>query len=189
MNQLQRHRYGRTAIGFHWLTVTLVLTAVLMGLWMSGLALSPEKLRLYSYHKWIGVTVLLLTLLRLSWRSLVRPPSFGSELPNWQSIAATWMHRFLYACLIAIPISGWLMSSALGFQTVIFGAIALPDAVPKSTGLADLFRAIHQIVNITLGLALALHVVAALDHWMRAPGAREREMWPLPSGNPGESHD
>lgn len=189
MNQLQHRRHGRTAIGFHWLTTTLVLAAVPMGLWMSGLAFSPEKLRLYSYHKWIGVTVLLITLLRLSWRSLVRPPSFDSALPSWQGTAATWMHRFLYACLIAIPISGWLMSSALGFQTVIFGVIALPDAVPRSSGLADLFRAIHQIVNLAFGLALTLHVAAALHHWMRAPGAREREMWPLPSGKPGESHD
>lgn len=158
------NRYTRTAITLHWAIALLIFAAFPLGVYMHDLPLSPSKLRLYSYHKWIGVTIFVLAVQRIAWRSTHRPPPLPSGMPRWEKLAAHAVHTLLYGLIFAIPLSGWLMSSAKGVQTVWFGALPLPDLVSKNKELGDLLKEVHEGVNLLmLGLVLA-HVGAALKH-------------------------
>ncbi len=157
-------RYTHTAVTLHWLIALLIFAAFPLGLYMHDLPLSPHKLRLYSYHKWIGVTVFVLAVMRLSWRTTHRPPPLPATMPAWERLAAESVHYLLYALIFIIPISGWLMSSAKGMQTVWFGVLPLPDLIGKDKELGDLLHEVHEALNFSLlGLLLA-HAGAALKH-------------------------
>jgi cytochrome b561 len=156
--------YTRTALSLHWLIALLILSAFTLGLYMHELPLSPYKLRLYSYHKWLGVTVFLLVCFRLYWRLTHRPPALPERMPRWERLAAEGVHYLLYALMLLIPLSGWLMSSAKGFQTVWFGVLPLPDLVGKDKALGDMLQALHELLNYTLAGLLAGHIGAALKH-------------------------
>jgi cytochrome b561 len=157
-------RYSTPAIALHWLVALLVFVGFPLGLYMVDLPLSPDKLRLYSYHKWIGVTLLVLAVLRVLWRMTHTPPPLPAGIAAWQRRASRIVHGLLYLLLIAIPLSGWLMSSAKGFQTVWFGVLPLPDLVGKDKALGDLLAGVHKALNFTLLALVALHVGAALQH-------------------------
>lgn len=157
-------RYTRTAIMLHWLIALLIFGAFPLGLYMSELPLSPTRLRLYSYHKWIGITVLMLAILRLGWRAFHRPPPLPTSMPHWQQVATHAMHHLLYLLLLIVPLSGWMMSSAKGFQTVWFGVLPLPSLVDKDKALGELLTEVHEGLNWTLLVLVGVHVVAALKH-------------------------
>jgi cytochrome b561 len=157
-------QYTRTAVTLHWLIALLIFAAFPLGLYMHDLQLSPHKLHMYSYHKWIGVTVFLLAVIRLTWRTTHRPPAMPDTMQNWEKFAAESVHYLLYAMIFVIPISGWLMSSAMGFQTVWFEVLPLPDLVHKNKELADVLHEVHEMLNyLMLGLVFA-HVGASLKH-------------------------
>jgi cytochrome b561 len=156
-------RYTAIAIALHWLIAGLILISVGLGLYMVGLKLSPMKLRLYSWHKWVGVTIFLLIVARLIWRAANAPPPPIAS-PRWQQVAAVVNHWLLYVLLVCIPISGWLMSSAYGIQVVYFGVLPLPDLVGKNKELGDTLKALHETLAFTMLALVALHAVAALKH-------------------------
>ena len=85
-------------------------------------------------------------------------------MPRWQRIAAETSHFALYALMIAIPLSGWLMSSAKGFQTVYFGVIPIPDLLQKNKDLGETLALVHQALNFTMIGIVILHAAAALKH-------------------------
>jgi cytochrome b561 len=157
-------RYSTPAIVLHWLVALLIFAGFPLGLYMVDLPLSPDKLRLYSYHKWIGITVLLLVAVRVSWRLSHVPPPLPASVAAWQRQASAVVHGLLYLLMIAIPLSGWLMSSAKGFQTVWFGVLPLPDLIGKDKALGDQLVEVHKILNFTLLALVVLHVGAALQH-------------------------
>ncbi len=157
-------RYSTPAIVLHWLVALLIFVAFPLGLYMADLPLSPEKLKLVSYHKWIGVTVFMLAGLRVVWRLTHEPPPLPASVVDWQRRASAIVHGLLYVLIIAVPISGWLMSSAKGVQTVWFGVLPLPDLIGKDKALGHLLEAVHETLNYTLLALVVLHVVAALQH-------------------------
>jgi cytochrome b561 len=157
-------RYTGVAITLHWLIAAAILCTFLLGQYMTGLQLSPAKLKLYSYHKWIGVTIFLLVLMRLAWRVSHRPPPPPASIPAWQHGAANIAHFLLYALTLAIPVSGWLMSSASGFQVVYLGLLPIPDLLAKNKDVADQLKQLHEALNWLMLLVVALHVAAALKH-------------------------
>ena len=157
-------RYSPPAVLLHWLVALLIFAGFPLGLYMVDLPLSPDKLKLYSYHKWIGITVLMLAAIRLSWRLTHTPPPLPAGIALWQRRASAVVHGLLYGLILAIPVSGWLMSSAKGFQTVWFGVLPLPDLVGKSRELGDALATLHQVLNFTLLGLVILHVAAALKH-------------------------
>jgi cytochrome b561 len=157
-------RYSTPAIALHWLIALLIFVAFPLGVYMHELPLSPDKLKLYSYHKWIGITVLLLAAIRVSWRMTHTPPPLSPGMAAWQRHASTAVHGLLYLLMIAIPVSGWLMSSAKGFQTVWFGVLPLPDLVDRNRELGDLLAGVHKALNFSLLALVILHVGAALKH-------------------------
>jgi len=157
-------RYTRTAIALHWLMAVLLVGLFGVGTYMSDLPVSPQKLKIYSWHKWAGVTAFLLIAFRLAWRVGHRPPPLPDSMPAWQQMTAHGLHHLLYLLMIVIPLSGWLMSSAKGFQTVYFGVLPLPDLVSKDKELGDLLKTVHTTLNYSLAALVMAHAGAALKH-------------------------
>ncbi len=157
-------RYTNTAIALHWLLALLIFAAFPLGIYMHELPLSPTKLQLYSYHKWIGITILLLAAVRIAWRITHTPPRLPDNLPRWQQLASHATHQLLYVLIISVPLSGWLMSSAKGFKTVWFGVLPLPDLVAKDKALGEILSGVHQSLNFILLALVVLHIAAALKH-------------------------
>jgi cytochrome b561 len=157
-------RYSPPAIVLHWLVALLIFVAFPLGLYMADLPLSPDKLKLYSYHKWIGITILMLAGIRVVWRLTHTPPPLPESVAVWQRRASAIVHGLLYLLIFAIPLSGWLMSSAKGFQVVWFGVLPLPDLIGKDKALGELLTEVHESLNYTLLALVVLHVGAALQH-------------------------
>lgn len=160
-------RYTPAAIALHWIVALLVIGNLSFGLYLVELPLSPQKLRGFSYHKWIGVTVLLLAAARLAWRLRHAPPPPPASMPEWEKRAASASHVLLYALFFAAPLSGWLMSSALGFQTVYLGVVPIPDLLGKDTGLGEALKLIHRSINYTMAALIVVHAAAAVKHHVR----------------------
>ena len=157
-------RYTPPARLLHWLMAALLIGLLALGFYMSDLPLSPEKLQLYAWHKWAGVTAFILLAIRLLWRATHRPPALPASMSAAAQRMAHLGHLALYALMIAIPLSGWLMSSAKGFQTVWFGVLPLPDLLAKDKALGDLLQTVHLTLNFVLIAVLLGHVGAALKH-------------------------
>jgi len=157
---------GYTAVAklLHWLTALLVLGMLGVGLWMVGLPISLTKLYVYAWHKWIGLTVLMLTVLRLLWRTRSPPPPLPATVTAWERKLAPWGHGALLVLLLAMPVSGWLMSSAGGVSVVWFGVLPLPDLVPRDSLTFDMLRTVHHWLAWTLVAVLVLHVAAVVHH-------------------------
>ncbi|MEZ5649758.1 MAG: cytochrome b [Burkholderiaceae bacterium] len=157
-------RYSFVARGLHWLMAVLILGLFVLGVTMHELPFSPRKLQLYSWHKWAGVTVFVLVWLRLAWRITHPPPPLPESMSPRARFLAHAGHWSLYALMVVIPLSGWLMSSAKGVQTVWFGVVPLPDLLAKSKPAGDLLEEVHERLNQLFMLAVLGHFVAALWH-------------------------
>ncbi len=174
--------YSKTAIGLHWMMAAFIFLTFPLGVVMHDLALSPLKLRLISYHKWLGVTILLLAVVRLVWRATHTPPPLPESIPHWQQRAAGSLHTLLYVLLFLIPVSGWLMSSAKGFPVVYLGLVPLPDLLPKDKALAELLTETHELLNYAMLLLLGMHIAAALKHHFIDHDSTLRRMLPFIQG-------
>jgi len=157
-------RYTPAAIALHWIVALLILANLALGLYTVDLPLSPAKLRNFSYHKWIGVTVFMLAAARLLWRLSHPPPALPAAMAAWERRAATLTHALLYLLFFAAPLTGWLFSSAAGFQTVYLGVVPIPDLLSKDKALADALKLAHKSINYTLAAVIVLHAAAALKH-------------------------
>ena len=157
-------RYTLTARTLHWLMAVMLLGMLGLGFYMQGLSLSPQKLQIYSWHKWAGVTIFVLALLRLAWRITHRPPPLPASMGRLAVRLAHLGHGLLYVLMLAIPISGWLMSSAMGFQTVWFGVVPLPDLLGRDREMAKALAQVHGTLNWALIVLVVGHVLAALKH-------------------------
>lgn len=160
-------RYTRVAILLHWLIALVIFSNFVFGQIMVDLPLSPTKLRWYSYHKWAGVTVFLLVLVRIAWRLTHRPPEPPRHMTALERTLAHAAHGLLYLLTLAVPISGWLFSSAKGFQTVYFGVLPIPDLIAKNPDLAEVLVEWHEGLNKVMLVLVVLHVAAALKHHFR----------------------
>ena len=157
-------RYTSAAITLHWIVAILILANLALGLYTVDLPLSPRKLQFFSYHKWIGVTIFMLAAARLLWRLAHPVPALPATMRAWERTAAAWTHVLLYVLFFAAPLTGWLFSSATGFQTVYLGLLPIPDLVPKDKSLADALALAHKSINFTMAAVIALHAAAALKH-------------------------
>jgi cytochrome b561 len=156
-------RYTPVAIGLHWLLAFVIVVSFSVGLTMSDLPLSPTRLKLFNWHKWAGMTFLLLSGLRLAWRLTHRPPP-APPMPAWQHRATEAAHGALYVLFFAVPLAGWAYSSAAGFPVVLFGAIPFPDIAPVDRALAATLKEVHEALAWALAAVAAAHGAAALKH-------------------------
>jgi|SRR5271163_885395 len=161
--QAAPERYTRTAVRLHWLIAALILCAFAVGWFMTSLTISPLRLRLVNWHKWIGISVLLLVVLRLLWRLKHPPPAF-LPMPRWQRQVAHGLHAALYILLFALPISGWFYSNAAGYPVVYFGLVRLPTLVDKNKVLSQTLHHLHHLIGWALLIAIGLHLLAVIKH-------------------------
>lgn len=170
-------RYTPLARVLHWTSAVLVLGLLAVGLWMTGLPISRLKLEVFAWHKWIGLTVLVLTVLRLLWRRRAPPPSLPEALAAWERRLAPAGHWALLLLLLALPVSGWLMSSAGGVMVIWFGVLPMPDLVPRDRQLFAALRTTHHLLAFTLMGVIALHVAAVVRHDVFRRDGIVRRMW------------
>ena len=156
-------RYHPVSMALHWLLALLILGALGVGLYMTGLPFSPARLRLYNWHKWVGMVILILSAARLLWRLTHQPPA-DLPMPAWQRRVAHGAHGVLYLLFFAVPLSGWAYSSAAGFPIVLFAVIPLPDWVGVNRELSESLKPLHHWLAYALGAVVALHVAGALKH-------------------------
>jgi cytochrome b561 len=168
MNAVTPPRYTATAIALHWLLGLLLVGLFVVGLYMTSLPFSPQRLKLYNWHKWAGVVVLTLSFVRLMWRLTHRPPALpaavASAMPAWQHWAHHGTHGALYVLFFAVPLLGWAYSSAAGFPIVLFGVLPLPDFVAVNKPFSETLKLAHHYAAYALAALVLLHVAAALKH-------------------------
>ena len=161
-------RYTGTAIALHWILALALIGIFAFGLYMTSLPFSPTKLKYFNWHKWAGMTILILSALRILWRVTHRPPALpeatARAMPAWQHVAHHGVHHLMYALFFAVPLMGWIYSSAAGFPIVLFGVMPLPDLVSRSPELAEALKPWHAYLAYTLAALVVMHVAALLKH-------------------------
>ena len=167
-SQAPQGRFDSIAIGLHWLLALALTVAFCVGVYMEGLPFSPQKLKLINWHKWAGVTILLLSVVRLLWRWTHRPPPLSARaeaaMPTWQRWAHRAVQGLMYALFLAVPLLGWAYSSAAGFPIVWFGVWPLPDLLAADKALAEAIKPWHGWAAFALAALVLVHVAAVLKH-------------------------
>lgn len=160
-------RYGAVAMLLHWVMAVLVLLLIAVGLYMVTLpdaGFTTRKIVLILYHKEYGIIVLGLAALRLAWRVGNELPRLVENIPDWQKVTARFIHLVFYALFFALPISGWLMSSAAGIPVYLLATYPLPDLIPPNDDKFRMYIEIHKWLSYTLIACIVLHAGAALRH-------------------------
>jgi cytochrome b561 len=160
-------RFGAVAIPLHWSMAFLTIGLAALGLYMVALpdvGFNTRKIMLILFHKEVGLSVLALLAARLAWRLTHVLPQLAAHLPDWQKIAARFVHLCFYALMFALPITGWLMSSATGIPVSFFGLFTLSDFLPHDDYLFQQLIDVHKWFGYVLILFICVHVGAALMH-------------------------
>lgn len=155
-------RFGLVAISLHWVIAILMIGLLALGLYMKTLPIGLDKLKLYGWHKEYGLMVLFLAFIRLGWRLINILPRL--DIPWWEALAARCMHWAFYGFMFALPLTGWLMSSAVGLPVSFFGLFVMPDLIAPDEGLEHLLKEAHKWIAYGLIAAIILHASAALKH-------------------------
>ncbi|MBV8049450.1 MAG: cytochrome b [Paludibacterium sp.] len=164
MKPANNPRYAVPLVVLHWVMALLIVVAFAVGLKIWSLPLSPLRLKLILSHKSAGLTILLLLALRLLTRAATRVPPLPAHMSAGEQRLAHLGHLALYALMLAVPLSGWAMSSAYGIPVVFFGIAHLPDWVAADPALAENLKWLHRGLNLLLALTVSGHVLFALKH-------------------------
>jgi cytochrome b561 len=165
-------RYGHVAQGLHWLIAALIIVQYVLAelaeeagaLRKSDPSAAMEQLMLMARHKSFGITIMALAILRLGWRLANPPPPLPETMQRWQVVAARATHWLFYVLLFALPITGWLSSSAANYPVSWFGLVQLPDLVGIDKALAHDLEEVHEFLFNGLVVLAAVHILAALKH-------------------------
>lgn len=177
MSQIQKYPAGWRVL--HWIIALLVLTMIPIGLWMASRAEAdiwgPLTNTLYSLHKTIGFSVLLLMMLRIVVKIRLKGPPLPDKVPRNLQIAAKSLHHLMYVMLVITPLFGWAGVTAYP-ALVIVGDFQLPAMpfVPENEELAARLFYIHGWFAITLSILIAGHIAAAVRHLLRKDGIFQR---------------
>lgn len=172
-------RYSTGAIILHWVTAVLI-GLNFVGAWESEDLHGAEKAYAMAGHKAFGITILVLTVLRIVWRMGHTPPPLSPRLKTWEAALAKTTHSLFYIVMLGVPLAGWALHSlASGGQPLtwfqLFDVPGLPFAQSK-TG-AGVMHAVHEaLANVMLAL-IALHVLGALKHQFVDRDGELRRMW------------
>ena len=161
---MNKVRYTSIAIILHWVMALLIFATWSIAIAIDDMPLSPARISGLSWHKWLGVTIFFLVLLRILWRITHPAPPLKLAMPAWQERAMQLTHIALYLLMLLIPIVGWLMSSAKGYTVNYFGLFELPDLVDKDKALERLLKEMHELMANGLMILVGLHIAAALKH-------------------------
>lgn len=156
-------QFGTVAILLHWIMAILLIGLLILGLYMTSLPIGKLKIKLYGWHKEFGMLVLMLVMLRFGWRITNINPSLAN-LPWWERMGAKSVHWAFYVLMFAMPISGWLVTSAAGFPVSFFGWFVIPNLIGPSEEMRSFFSEIHEWLAYGLIAIIFLHTGAALKH-------------------------
>ena len=155
--------WGSLSKGFHWLIVLLIISQWVIAERadeLKGLA----KLEALAWHKSFGMTIFMLAVLRLLWRLVNPTPELTTETKPWERVLANISHLLLYALIFAMPLTGWMMSSAKNYPVSWFKLFQFPDLVaPAEQTYHQMHDLHHLLFNVLVGVAV-LHAVGALKH-------------------------
>jgi cytochrome b561 len=167
-------RYSRATVALHWLLAAALFAQLALGWWMLDLPKSPPGLRAgwFNVHKSIGLSIGAVVLLRVVWRAM-HPVRQDALLPRWQRNAARVAHGLLYMCMLVIPLSGYLGSTFTRYPVLYFG-LRLPDWNRDWPAAKQLMSSIHYAAVWLFMALLALHIAAALWHWIQRDGVMGR---------------
>jgi len=161
------NRFSNTAKVLHWAVAALIVSQYVLAKLAENAKYNDrilEQLALLANHKSVGITILGLALVRLLYRLKTPAPVHPSTMPSWQRTVSTVSHCLLYGFLFAMPISGWLMSSAKAYSVSWFNLIALPDFVAPNENLAEQLHAVHHYLAEALFVVAVIHILAAVKH-------------------------
>ena len=168
---VKQTRYSTVAIALHWTIAAAIALQIVLG-WRIGDVEGVTRTAVLQLHKTIGVTILVLTVVRLIWRMVKRPPPVDSSLAPLEKLASHWVHLAFYGLLLALPLTGWGMVSAQRIGAMkLLGGVRWPD-FPLISGLpgavqdtlADTLDKTHTVLVWVMLAMLALHVLGALKH-------------------------
>ena len=158
--------YSGIAKTFHWLIALLIVAAFTLGLVMTDIeGITPTKLKYFSWHKWLGVTILGLACLRLLWRLLKGAPPYPASMAPWQKTAAHGLHALLYVFMFAVPLSGYFYTLSAGVPVVYLGLFPLPVLMAPDPQLKPVLKEVHYWLVMTMAGMVGAHVLAALKHY------------------------
>jgi cytochrome b561 len=186
MTQPNAQRWGAVSQSLHWIIVLLIFGLAIVGLTMGDLPKTPKYFWVYTAHKSVGITVLVLVIARLAWRLYAGAPKPVPGTPGWQHAIASFTHVLLYGIMFAMPLSGWLYDSASGLRPFkFFGLFNVPKLAAPDDHLRHLSHTVHEWGLYVLIVLVAMHAGAALFHhffqgdatlvrmlprgWLRAP--------------------
>ena len=160
------NRWGSLAKLFHWTIVLLILAQGVIGLVMVELPKKPNIIPIYTFHKSLGLTILELAILRLTWRLFDRRPAEPPTMPRWQVLGARGGHALLYGLLFAVPLSGWWFDSASSLRPLYWwGLVRMPSLTGGADkALKELAQETHETLFWLLVLVAAGHAAMALVH-------------------------
>jgi cytochrome b561 len=156
--------WGSVSKALHWIIVLLIINQWVIGMRADALPLGLAKLQVLAWHKSFGITILGLAVVRLVWRCMNPVPDLAAETRPWERVLAKISHLLLYALIFALPLSGWLMSSAKNFPVSWFNLLQLPDLVAPNEALFEQLRSLHHTLFAVLVAVAAVHVAGALKH-------------------------
>ena len=170
-------KYSHTSMVLHWVTVGLVAALYYIGWGMVDLPKGPVRGEAFALHKSLGMTVFLLTFVRLAWRLHAPPPPLPVNIARWQRLLATVVHHLFYVLLFLQPLMGYLSSSFSPYPSSYFG-VPLPDWGENIPTLNEFFTELHVAGSVTMLIVIALHVLGALSHVFTAGDRLMRRMLP-----------
>lgn len=173
-------RYGLIATSLHWVIVAGIIAQYFLAeAAEDSEGASAGRIGPLDVHNSLGITILALALLRLVWRLVDPPPAWPTTMKRYEVLLARTVHILFYALLFAIPLSGWILSSAKGESLRYFDLFDLPALISSSSEpTGELLEDVHEVLfNALLGLAL-LHIAAASKHWFVDRGNALRGMLP-----------
>ena len=158
--------YDALQISLHWLIAVLIAFAFACAWIFDDMPLSPDKFKFINWHKWTGITVMSLFFIRFGYKLIRGIPAVDPAIPAIERKLAVSVHHLLYALMLALPLLGWMMSSAKGFPVVAWGILPLPDLVAKNEALGEILKNAHQFLAYSLLLLIGLHIAGALKHYL-----------------------
>ncbi|MEJ0093673.1 MAG: cytochrome b [Methylocella sp.] len=167
--------YHHVSQWLHWLTALLVFAILPIAWVMTSMADDNPWVRtLFMIHKSLGVTIFVLVAFRIFWRALNPPPPLPWSLEPWESILAKVSHVLLYLILLAMPISGYILSSASDHPVNFFNLFKLP-LLPEDKPLAKVAQNVHLALQWAVYALVGLHILATSWHiFVRRDGVLNR---------------
>jgi len=170
-------QWGAIARWLHWLMAAAILAMFVLGWTAESWPLSPTKIKLFFWHKSLGITLLTLAIARLAWRAVNPVPALPDAMTARQRSLARASHASLYAVMLAMPLSGWVINSAANFPFKVWGLFRLPDIAPHSKSVQAASEVVHLALFWVLAIVLVLHIAAALKHHLFDRDDVLRRMW------------